>query len=124
MMKNSFVKFGIGMGLFLLALTGCSDDQETKADLMRDDASEGQTQVNMKKQIAEDWERGKELIASGADRVEEGAEQVESAQHDFESGQETIERGEQEIAEGQKLARESERKFREHYPEVELNQKE
>lgn len=122
-MKNSFVKSGIAMVLFFLALSGCSDDQETTADVMRDDASEGQTQVDMKKQIAKDWERGKEIIASGAELVEEGAEQVESAHHKFESGQETIKRGEQKIAEGQKLVNESERKFRELYPGVDLNHK-
>lgn len=121
-MKNSFVKSGIAMGLFLIALTGCSDDPETTADVMRDDASEGQAQVDMKKQIAKDWERGKEMIASGAELVEEGAEQVESAQEEFESGQKTIEHGEQKIAEGQKLVNESERKFQELYPGVDLNQ--
>lgn len=120
-MKNSFITSGVGMSLCLLALAGCAG-KETTADLMRDDASAGQTQVDLKNQIAKDWERGKALIVTGENRIEQGEAQVESAQDNLESGQDTIERGEQEIAEGQKLVRDSERTFREDYPEVDLNQ--
>lgn len=121
-MKNSVLTSSVGISFCLLFLTGCAGNQETTADLMRDDATLGQNQVDRKNQIAKDWERGKELIVTGENRLEEGEEQVESAQDELESGQETIERGEEEIAEGKKLVRDSERKFREDYPEVDLNQ--
>lgn len=121
-MKNSLVTSGVGISLCLLALTGCVGSQETTADLMRDDASAGQTQVDVKNQIAKDWERGNKLIVTGEKRVEQGKRQVESAEDDLENGHDIIARGQQEIAEGEKLVRESERKFREDYPEVDLNQ--
>lgn len=120
-MKNSLVTSGAAISLCLIALSGCASN-ETTADLMRDSASSGQDRVDMKNQIAKDWERGKKLIVTGKNRVENGEEQVESAEDKLENGYDKIEQGEREIAEGQKLVRESERKFRNNYPEVDLNQ--
>lgn len=122
-MKNSLVTSGIGISLCLLILSGCAG-KETTADLMRQNATVGQTQVDLKNQIAKDWEQGKKLIATGEKRVEEGEKKVKSAERDLKSGQNDIERGEREIAEGKKLILESERKFREDYPGVDLNQTE
>lgn len=121
-MKNSLVKSGASISLFLLTLTGCASNNNTTADLMRNDASAGQTQVDLKNQIARDWEKGTKLITTGEKRVEDGEKQVESAERDLKSGQEEIARGRGEIAEGQKLVTESERIFRADYPEVDLNQ--
>lgn len=119
-MKNSFVKSGLGISLCLLALTGCAG-QETTADLMRDNASVGQDRVDLKNQLAKDWERGKKLIETGENRIEDGEEKVESAEDELESGYDDIERGRNEVAEGEKLVRESEQRFREDYPEADLN---
>lgn len=120
-MKISIAASGVGISLCLLALTGCASNQTT-ADLMREDASTGQAQVDLKKQIAKDWEKGKKLIATGENRVEDGEKQVKSAEGNLEQGQEKIQRGRREIAEGEKLILESERTFRKDYPEVDLNQ--
>lgn len=120
-MNNYLIKSGANISLFLLALTGCAGNSTT-ADLMRDNASTGQTQVDLKNQIAKDWERGTKLITTGEKRVENGEKQVESAERDLRSGQDDIARGRGEIAEGQKLVTESERVFRLDYPEVDLNQ--
>ncbi len=121
-MKNSLVASGVGMSLCLLVLTGCAGNKETTADLMRQDATAGQTQVDLKQQIARDWEKGQKLIATGEQRVEEGEKRVQSAERNLEKGQDEIERGQRDIAEGEKLIAESERTFREDYPEVDLNQ--
>lgn len=120
-MKNSLVKSGVSISLFLLVLTGCVG-KVTTADLMRDDASAAQTHVDLKKQIADDWETGKKLIATGENRVKDGEKQVNSAERDLKGGQDEITRGRREIAEGQNLVTESERTFRRDYPEVDLNQ--
>ena len=120
-MKISIAASGVGMSLCLLALTGCASNQTT-ADLMRDDATTGQTQVDLKNQIAKDWEKGKKLIATGENRVEDGEKQVKSAERNLEKGQEKIQRGRRDIAKGEKLILESERTFRDDYPEVDLNQ--
>ncbi len=120
-MKNSLVASGVGISLCLLILTGCAG-KETTADLMRQDATAGQTQVDLKQQIARDWEKGQKLIATGEQRVEEGEKRVKSAERNLEKGQDEIKRGQREIAEGEKLIAESERTFREDYPEVDLNQ--
>lgn len=120
-MRISIAASGVGMSLCFLALTGCAGNQTT-GDLMRDDARTGQTQVDLKKQIAKDWENGKKLIATGENRVEDGEKQVKSAERNLEQGQDEIQRGRREIAEGEKLVLESERTFRQDYPEVDLNQ--
>lgn len=120
-MNNSFVKSAVSMSLLFLALTGCSG-KETMADLMRDDASAEQTQVNLKNQIAKDWETGQKMIGTGEKRVEDGKKQVKSAERNLKNGQDQIARGQREISEGQKLVTESEQTFRRDYPEVDLNQ--
>lgn len=120
-MKISLVASGVGMSLCLLALTGCAGNKVTTADLMRQDATAGQTHVDLKQQIARDWEKGQKLIATGEKRIKEGEKQVKSAERDLERAHDEIERGEREIAEGKKLIRESEKTFREDYPEVDLN---
>ena len=119
-MKNSLSASGVGISLCLLALTGCAGNKTT-ADLMRDDASVGQTQVDLKNQIAKDWEKGTNLIATGEKRVENGEDRVKSAERNLKKGQDEIARGQREIADGKKLITDSERTFREDYPEVDLN---
>jgi len=120
-MKNSLVKSGLSISVLLLVLTGCAGNNTT-ADLMRGNASAGQTQVDLKNQIAKDWETGQKMITTGEKRVEDGEKQVKSAERDLRSGQDDIIRGRREIVEGQKLVTESERIFRVDYPEVDLNQ--
>lgn len=120
-MKNLSVISGLGISLCVFALTGCAG-KSTTADLMRDDASLGQEQVDLKKQIAQDWEAGKALIVTGNNRVDDGESRLDSAEDDLQSARADIERGEQEIADGEKLVRDSEMKFRQDYPEVDLKQ--
>lgn len=120
-MNISFVKSVVSMSLLFLALTGCSG-KETMADLMRDDASTEQTQVNLKNQIAKDWETGQKMMATGEKRVEDATKQMKSAERNLKNGQDKIARGQREISEGQKLVTDSEQIFRANYPEANLNQ--
>jgi septal ring factor EnvC (AmiA/AmiB activator) len=119
-MKNSIVLSGASISICLFALTGCASKPTTAADLMRQHATEVQSQVELKNQAAKDWEKGTKLVATGEKRVKDGEKRVKAAERDLKRGQDDIARGKQEISDGQKLINESERKFRENFPELDI----
>jgi hydroxypyruvate isomerase len=88
---------------------------------MKQHATEMQVDVDLKNQLAEDWEKGEQLVATGEKRVNDGEKRVKSAEHDLKRGQDDVERGRREIADGQKLIDESEFKFQENFPELDVN---
>jgi septal ring factor EnvC (AmiA/AmiB activator) len=116
-MKNSLSAVSIGLCLF--ALAGCTS-KPTTADLMRQHATDVQSQVDLKNQAARDWEKGTKLVATGDKRVKDGEKRVKSAERDLKNGQDDIARGQREISDGQKLINESEKIFRENFPELEI----
>lgn len=118
-MKSSTAFSGVSIGLCLFALAGCAS-KPTTADLMRQHATEIQSQVDLKNQAAEDWEKGAKLAAAGEKRVKDGENRVKAAERDLKRGQDDIARGQQEISDGQKLMNESERIFRENFPELDI----
>jgi septal ring factor EnvC (AmiA/AmiB activator) len=109
----------IVISLCILAVSGCAR-KTTTADLMKGHAVEMQSQVDLKNQLAKEWERGQKLILSGEKRVNAGEKRVKSAERDLKRGQDDIERGRREIAEGQKLTEQSENRFRENFPDLEI----
>jgi peptidoglycan hydrolase CwlO-like protein len=109
----------IGISLCILSASGCAR-KTTTADLMKGHAVELQSQVDLKNQLAKDWERGQKLITSGEKRIKAGEKRVKAAERDLKKGQDDIDRGKREIAEGQKLIEESEKRFQENFPELQI----
>jgi septal ring factor EnvC (AmiA/AmiB activator) len=118
-MKNSLTLSGAGVALCLFALAGCAS-KPTTADLMRQHATEAQSQVALKNQAAKNWEKGSKLVVEGEKRVKDGEKRVKAAERDLKKGQDDIDRGKREISDGQKLINESERTFRESFPELDI----
>lgn len=115
-----------GVCLIVAAWAGCSK-KPTTADQMRDYAAEAQTQVDLKNELAKEWEKGQKIAAAGEKRVNRGERRVKSAQRalekiqrDLKKGQEEIERGRREITKGRELMENSEQRFRETFPSREL----
>ena len=104
----------------VVVLGGCTGQPST-ADLMRAHALEVQAQVDMKNQLAKDWDRGSKLVRSGEKLVERGEKQIKSAEKNLKEGRERVEQGDRNIIEGRKLMQESERQFRDNFPDINLN---
>ncbi len=105
----------------LLALAGCASSPTT-ADLMRSHATDAQGDVNLKNQLAKDWEKGSKLMASGTKQVEEGKEMIDDAEDALKEGRELVDEGNRDIDEGRRLMLNSERQFKENFPGLELKQ--
>lgn len=96
-------------------LAGCASPPTT-GDIMRGHATDAQSQATLKDEIAREWEKGRKLVASGESRVKDGEKRVKAAERNLKRGQRDIEQGREEIAEGLELMSKSERRFREHFP--------
>jgi len=103
----------------MAAIAGCARKSDA-GDLMRGHASDVQAQVDLKNQLAKDWDRGQKLIKSGNKNVKKGEKRAKSAEKDLKRAKDRIERGKREIAEGNKLVQDSERRFREEFPGLDL----
>ena len=104
----------LAVGCSMLALAGCgASAPPTSGDLMRDHGAAAQSQVDLKYQLAKDWDRGSKLVASGEKRLEAGERQVKDGERDIEGGK-------RDISEGQKLVQDSERRFREKFPGLDI----
>ena len=106
-MKNLKVVYGLVIGSCLIALAGCATKQQsTTGDYMSQHAADAQSQVDLQNQLAKDWRNGEKLVATGEKRVLDGEKEVE--------------RGRREIAEGKTLMLESKNRFRENFPEMDI----
>jgi len=110
----------LAASITLLSVTGCSS-KPTTADLMRGHATDAQAQVDLKKQLAKDWEKGTKLVSSGERKVSDGQKRIRNAERDLERARKQVETGNQEIAEGSKLVADSERVFKETFPTQNTN---
>jgi peptidoglycan hydrolase CwlO-like protein len=119
MMETSKYVFVSAISLCLISVAGCAS-KPTTADVMRGYTTELQTQIDLKNELAKNHERGQKLISSGEKRVNAGEKRVKEAERDLKRGRDDIERGNREIAEGQNLIQESERRFRENFPELDI----
>lgn len=129
-MNRSLAVCGSAICLIVAVWAGCSHEPTT-ADLMREHAAEAQTQVDLKNELAKEWEKGQKIAAAGEKRVNRGERRVKSAQRALEKiqrnlkkGQEEIERGRREIAKGREMIENSERRFRETFPSRDLTNEE
>lgn len=120
MKKTIFVTLCIAASMALSIQVGCSR-MPTTADVMRGHASEAQDQVNLKNELAGEWEKGSMLLRNGEERVSTGEKLVRSAEKDLEDGREMIETGNEEIEEGRKLMRDSEYRFRTNFPGFDIS---
>ena len=96
--------------------SGCASNP-SKADAMRDHRSnvqfQAQAESELQEQLAQDWDRGQKLIASGQKNINDGERRIDSAEKNLQRGREQLELGNREFAEGTDLVRNSEWRFRE-----------
>ncbi len=118
-MRKSKVVLYLASSVSLMVLSGCATNL-TPADHMRAEADEIQIQVDLRNQLAKNWEKGAKMISTGEKHIKSGEKLLESAQRDQKKGQADIKLGKQEISEGQKLILESEKQFRENFPEQDI----
>ncbi|MDP1785148.1 MAG: hypothetical protein Q8K81_06950 [Sulfuricurvum sp.] len=107
--------------IMMTTLVGCATKAPTTGDFMRMHAAEGKAEGIDQKQIAKEWDQGSKLKQSGAKLVKEGEELMKSGDKDITTGKQNIEQGNKDIAEGTTLMEKSEQKFKEKYPNQELD---
>lgn len=107
-------------GFSMFTFAGCAS-KPTTADLMRGHSADEQVQVDLKNQLAKDWDRGRKLIASGNKKIKSGEKSVASAEKDLKDAKDQVETGNRELTEGTQLVQISEARFRESFPNLELN---
>ena len=97
----------------VLLVSGCAAKQPTPADMMRAKAREG-------RQLADQWDRGQQLLTAGKKQVRKGERQQQRAQKQSDAAEklmkaarENINKGTDKIAEGSRLIEESEKAYSE-----------
>ncbi len=122
-MQSLKVSQCLSLVLGAVLLTGCASKpaEPTVADRMRGHAADVQQSADLKDSLAQQWERGGALLATGNRNVEEGERRLRAAERDVERAREQIKRGRGEVSEGQKLVRDAEQRFSREFPGLELN---
>ena len=94
-------------------LSGCASRETTPslADKMRSNAAGIQAEADQFAELADQWDRGQALIASGERKIERGERRIRSAERGLERGQREVTEGEDEVSEGRRLVSENERKL-------------
>lgn len=124
-MNRSKVFIYLVIGAIAAMVSGCATAPgTTEADRMRDHRSDteirAQSESELRDRLAQEWERGQNLIESGSKQIADGEDLIESAETDFRRGQNLVERGQRELDEGTELVRTSERRFRNEFGETDL----
>ena len=99
-------------GVAILLVVGCSQ-KESVGNMMMKSANVAEKDLTLKKQLAEQWEKGSELLADGKEQVEDGKDYVEK-------GEDLIEEGEDNMAKGKRLISESKNTFEQKFPGIKL----
>ena len=107
------------ISLAMLSLSACYSTPTT-SDLMRDHVKDLQDQVGESKRLADDWDRGQDLLEAGMKNVDEGERLVRESEANLQKGRDLIARGNGEIDEGRKLQRDSELRFRAAFPGIDF----
>ena len=118
-MKNRAIYFPVGFAVMML--TGCASAPSSTADFMRGNVAEQQEQIQLKKEIASEWDRGASLVKAGEKLVKKGEEQIKSAEEELQEGKVDVEQGNAKITEGTSIMQDSEKRFYESFPTIELN---
>lgn len=122
------------IGIALLA--GCTS-QPTTADLMRSQADEAKAVAKARDQLADNWESGNSLVASGEKEVVSGQDLVSDGEDNVRKGQALIDKGNKQIkkgkaritsgnkqvTKGRQIVDESLESYRQSFPEQSLVQK-
>lgn len=119
MQKNRILTV-VALSSIVLVGAGCSTNQPTTADLMRNHASEQSAEASLKKNLAKDWDKGTQLIDTGEKRVKRAEKDIRQAEKQLRDARKALEKGKREMAQGQKLKASSERKFRAQFPDSTL----
>jgi hypothetical protein len=114
MKKVLVVCVAVWMGIVLY---GCGSKTDV-AEHMRSRATVNKEQANLQFSLAKDWERGRDLVESGKERIEDGEELMGDAQDDYDKGKAAMKRGQREVEEGRELMMASERRYRENFGEI------
>ena len=104
----------------MLFLASCGTKQPTKADLLRQNAEDTQAIVDLKIKIADQWEKGKEMIKEGEEKISESEEYIKELEEELKDAKEKLENAKKEVEEGKKLVEESVKQFKENFPGLEL----
>lgn len=114
-MQRLSISIILVFGVAMFALSGCAGNEKpaTTADIMRGHAADVQTEVDLKEELAKEWERGSELSQTGRERIRDGQEMIQE-------GQSQINQGKREMAQGTQLMQDSERRFRQNFPGLQL----
>jgi len=114
-MQRLSISIILAVGILMFALSGCAGREKpaTTADIMRGYAADVQAEVELKEQLAKDWERGSELAQTGRERIRDGQEMIQE-------GNSQINQGKREVTQGTQLMQDSERRFRENFPGLQL----
>lgn len=112
-MIKRFTRFAAPLAVGIFVLSGCASRETTPtlADEMRSTAAGIQAEADQFAELADQWDRGQALIASGERKIERGERRIRSAERDLERGQRDVTEGEEEVSEGRRLVSESERKL-------------
>lgn len=108
-----------GMLVSAVGFWGCAS-KKTPGDMMRMHADERAELVEIKKQLADDYERGEKLVKTGEKRMKKGEKRIRSAEETMKQGREDMDAGKREIEEGRRLMRQSEQTFRQTFPKLPL----
>lgn len=92
-MRTAVAVFGI------VLFTGCSN-QPTTADLMRGQADEAKAVAKVRDQMADSWESGNTLVATGEKQVVGGEDLVNDGEANVRKGQSLIDKGNKQIKKG------------------------
>jgi len=96
-------KYSFGLLLITLLIAGCGSPEPKETF-----ATRARAQGAQYNKIAQDWDKGNNLISTGKARVEKGKEQLSQGRDLVESGEDNIENGREMINEGQNLKSQSE----------------
>jgi len=107
----------LAVAVLATALAGCTA-KTTTGDRMLQHATDRQVNVDLKEQLAKDWNRGSKLVATGEKRVKDGEKRVKKAEKELSKGREAIDRGRKEMSEGTQLVADNEHHFRASFPDL------
>lgn len=98
-MRKSFVVRTAATALGVVIMAGCSS-QPTTADLMRSQADEAKSVAKARDTLADNWESGKALVASGEKEVVKGESLVDDGEDNIRKGQALIDKGNKQVKKG------------------------
>ncbi len=107
-------------GILALALGGCANKQPSTADLMRQHAAEDSSRAAIQKDLAKQWDRGNELIASGTKQIKVAEKQISQSEKQLREAQRELKQAKRDVSKGERLKQQAEKRFSEEFPRSSL----